>query len=63
MNTDTDRLIYLMKNTDIEVINLDWYDFCLSAAEENGRLEPNDTDYLEGFRRMIDHAMEEQSDE
>jgi hypothetical protein len=36
----------------------DRYEYAMEAAAEEGREEPNAADELEGFRRMIDCAMD-----
>ena len=56
--TDTDRLIYVMRDIDgFEGVDADKYEYALDEANHNGRQEPNDADLLEGVRRMIDDAI------
>ena len=62
MASDTARLRYLMKDGPDGFTNVekDRYEYACEVAEENGREVPSDADELEGFRRMIDSAMEEE---
>jgi len=60
--SDTDRLIFIMeKGITIDAFmeyDMDQYEYALYTAKENGRTEPNEMDDIDGFRNMIDDAME-----
>lgn len=57
--SDTTRLRWLMQEVDgLCNVRLDRYAYAAMVAEEEGREEPNDQDMLDGFRRMIDLAIE-----
>ena len=58
--TDTDRLRFILENDTFHGyvhVLMDRYEYAFLVAEENGREEPNKDDEFEGFRRMIDCAM------
>lgn len=56
--TDEQRLQFLMQDVEsFFKVALDRYEYASLVAEESGRVEPNEEDELEGFRRMVDEAM------
>ena len=61
MASDTARLKFLL---DLDIFDgfvnvaADRHDYAMQAADENGRDEPNAADELDGFRRLIDCAMD-----
>jgi hypothetical protein len=59
MASDTARLRYMMESGSDGFVGVekDRYEYASEVAAENGREEPNVSDELEGFRRMIDCAM------
>lgn len=59
MNSDTDRLLHMIKTGCDGFVHVkkDRYEYASEVAEEKGRDEPNEEDELEGYRRMIDCAM------
>jgi sulfite reductase beta subunit-like hemoprotein len=59
--SDTERLKYIMDETGLEEfthVEKDRFEYAFDAALEEGREEPNDSDELEGFRRLIDAAID-----
>lgn len=61
--SDTKRLAFLMDTIDgFEGVKMDKHEYAWQAALEEGREEPNPSDELEGFRRLIDAAMDKQGD-
>jgi hypothetical protein len=60
MASDSKRLRWLMENCveGIAALKKDRYDYAMQIAEREGHAEPTATDELDGFRQMIDDAME-----
>lgn len=57
--SDTQRLLFLMNYVEgFGTLAQDRHEYALQVADDNGRSEPTVSDYLEGFRRMCDDAME-----
>jgi hypothetical protein len=57
--SDTTRLRYLMREIDGFVnVKGDRYDYAMMVAADEGREVPTEQDELDGFRRMIDCALE-----
>lgn len=60
MASDSERLRWLMENC-VEGIagpGNDRYGYAMQIAEREGHAEPTATDELDGFRQMIDDAMD-----
>jgi hypothetical protein len=60
MASDSKRLRWLMENC-VEGIagpGNDRYGYAMQIAEREGHAEPTATDELDGFRQMIDDAMD-----
>ena len=61
LHKDSERLAWLMREDCLPdgFMNVakDRYQYAMQAAEEAGREEPTDDDYLDGLRRLIDAAM------
>ncbi len=58
MSTDTDRLIFVMKDIDgFGSVERDKHEYAIFAAHENGRDEPTKEDELQGIRMLIDAAI------
>lgn len=58
MFTDEQRLKFIMQDVESYFkVALDRHEYASLVAEESGRVEPNEEDELEGFRRMVDEAM------
>lgn len=59
MKNDAVRLRFMMEDGIEGFVHVkkDRYEYALDVANENNRDEPNEDDELEGFRRMIDCAM------
>ena len=60
MASDADRLRWLMSHCGLDRINglmMDRHEYASFEAETHGREEPNADDELDGFRRMIDAAL------
>lgn len=64
--TDTDRLRWLLEEEllpeGFNNVSKDIYEFAFEVAEEAGRYEPTDEDFLEALRRLLDCAMGEGGD-
>lgn len=60
MASDSKRLRWLMENCVEGIAGLgnDRYGYAMQIAEQEGHSEPTATDELDGFRQMIDDAME-----
>ena len=58
---DTMRLAWLISEDAVPEgfpgVASDRYDYAMQVAAERGRDEPNDSDCLDGFRRLVDAAM------
>lgn len=60
---DSVRLRWLMDCFDgLTAVPLDRYDYAVQVADERGNDEPDDEDYFDGFRRMVDAAMAAESE-
>lgn len=59
-SSDAERLKFLMQEGPDGFVNVlkDRHQYAMEVAEEKGREIPNEQDEIEGFRRMIDCAME-----
>ena len=60
MASDSERLRWLMENCVEGIASLrnDRYDYAMQIAEREAHPEPTATDELDGFRQMIDDAMD-----
>jgi len=60
--TDTDRLRWLLAEEllpeGFNNVSKDIYEFAFEVAEEAGRDEPTDEDFLEALRRLLDCAID-----
>jgi hypothetical protein len=59
--TDTQRLQYLLHAEVLDGfahVTLDRHEYAFHCADEAGREEPNQDDELNGFRRLIDAAID-----
>ena len=60
MASDADRLRWIMEYCEFDGIHglkMDRHEYASYEAETHGRDEPNAEDELDGFRRMIDAAI------
>ena len=60
MASDADRLRWIMHYCGLDRIHglmMDRHEYASFEAETHGREEPNADDELDGFRRMIDAAL------
>lgn len=56
--SDARRLKWVMQEIDGYVcLSADKWEYAQDEATRNGREEPNDSDMMDGIRRMIDDAM------